>query len=177
MACIGGRWLGSAARRGCARPPRSRGRGGGAAPPWRLAVARQNSVSTQGRASFPNDPSAVSKRWSWHTMLPLCSDGCPHRRRPPLPNRKTRQNAPRGPPLQVKPFPIFMRNHRHRANMYIPLYLIQHRHVTHRKTEKYTHEKACRSQGQGTATPNWVRLLLQNRGLPARVDPRAKSAA
>lgn len=69
-------------------------------------------------------------------------------------------------------FSSFVRNHTDRAHMYIPLYLIQHRHITDKKEN--THEKACRHQGQGTATPNCVRLLLQNRACCLNVEPRAK---
>lgn len=63
--------------------------------------------------------------------------------------------------------------------MYIPLYLIQHRHMTHLKKEnkKYTHEKSLSQSGTGNSNAELVRLLLQNRRLPARLDPRAKSAA
>lgn len=34
-------------------------------------------------------------------------------------------------------------------------------------------KKACHSRGQGTATPNGVRLLLQNRGLLAKVGSQS----
>lgn len=99
-----------------------------------MAANRKNVAFPQGSAAFHTEPLAVSERWSLHSVtvprVVALTEGGPHPQ-----NRKTRQKAPRGPTLQVKPFLIFIfvRNQRHRANMYIPLYLIQHRHVTHKQ--------------------------------------------
>lgn len=117
----------------------------------RGCVLKQRDVPT-GKSSLPSEPLAVSKRWSLHTVLPF-PGWLPWLKEAPTPKTKTRQKAPRGPTLQVKPFPIFifLRNQRHRANMYIPLYLIEHRHVTHKKPRKVHSWKSLSQSGTGNS--------------------------